>query len=152
MKKFKFSLQTVHDIRDKRREQEQLRLADLQADAAKAVAELREIENLRRAATENYARLLQSNKIDAAEMSLTARYLTALYNREQAAQANLREAERVCAAQSETVVEAQREVEATAKLRERQRARYALEAARHEQNALDETTAVNFARKMNQPQ
>jgi flagellar biosynthesis chaperone FliJ len=51
---------------------------------------------------------------------------------------------------TENVVVAARQVKATATLRDSEHAKYTLNAARAEQNALDELNSINFARKMKQ--
>lgn len=150
MKKFKFSLQTVHNLREVKREQEQLKLADLRTKLDDASTQLQAVENKRRETLDKYSEQLQRGEIDAFQMALLTDYLKALSNRETAARENVKLAQQACAHQTKTLAEAARCVEVTAKLHERQRAKFELEAARVEQNNLDEMVSLNFARQLTQ--
>lgn len=148
MKKFKFSLQTVHNLRETKREQEQLKLADLRIKLEDASKQLEAVENKRRETLDKYAAKLQQGEVDVFQMSLLTDYLKALSNCETTARENVKIAQQACSNQSKTLAEAARSVEVTTKLHERQRAKFDLESARVEQNNLDEMVSINFARQL----
>lgn len=152
MKKFKFSLQTVHNLRETKREQEQLKLAERQAALVKAEENLLEIERARHNALENYVSKIQAGEMPSFEISLMMDYLKSLAGRADQARAVVAQAKQSFRQQGEMLAFAAREVETTAKLRERQQARYNLELARAEQTALDEMVSINFARQAIQAQ
>lgn len=146
MKKFRFSLQTVHDLRETRRDEEErtlVRTANATQEAADKLAETRQAHER---ATDEYAARLQSGEIDPFVATLSVNYLAALLKREREDQARLQERERIHEAQRMITAEAARAAEATAKLRERQRERHKLETARVEQEMLDEMATLLQAR------
>jgi flagellar export protein FliJ len=149
MKKFKFSLETVHNVREMRQEKEKLRLSELQAEAAKAADQIRQIENLRFESLENYARRLNSGEqVSAIEMELNSNHFASLNRLQIEAETKLEQKKQQCRRQGETVAAAMREVKITDRLRETQKARHQLEFSRQEQNNLDELISANFARKL----
>lgn len=148
MKKFKFSLQTVHELRESKRDQELSKLAELQNALAQITEELEQAERERHEATENYANKIQAGELLSFEIALMLDYLRSLATREQAARARLEQARQACLSQSRNVAEASREVKVTSALRERHHARHLLEMNRAEQTALDEMVSINFARQM----
>jgi flagellar export protein FliJ len=151
MKKFKFTLQAVHNVREIKQEKELLILSELQAEAAKAADRIKEIEQLRSKAIENYARRLESGRaIDPYELELNSNHISALDRLQREAQKTLEMKKQACFRQSKTVEAAVREVKITKRLRETQQARYQLEAGRQEQNNLDELVSANYARQMSQ--
>lgn len=152
MKKFKFTLQPVHNLREAKLEQEQLRLASLQEALAKAFDSLEKAERERLDATDEYARKIQAGELPSLDFSLMMNYLKTLAHREKEARKNLDDAKHACAQQINRLTEAMRDVEATGKLRERQQARHDLELARAEQNTLDEMVSISYARQAAQMQ
>lgn len=151
MKKFKFTLQTVHGVRESRQEKEQLILSQLQAETSLALEEIFEIENKRRVALDTYSRRLEcGEQIDPLEMELSAKYLVSLDAIEREKRQILAQKKQACARQSAVVAAAAQAVQATAKIRETQRSRHNLELARSEQIALDEMVSVKFARALYQ--
>lgn len=150
MKKFEFSLQTVHNVREIRQEREEAALAQLNAEADDAQTKVVSAEKNRIKAYDDYTERLQSGTLDPVEMVLTTNYLSALTNYEQQARQSLELKKQACQRQTENVVVAAQQVKATATLRDSEQAKYTLNAARAEQNALDELNSINFARKMKQ--
>lgn len=151
MKKFKFTLQAVHNVREMKQEKEQLILSEMQAEAVKAADRIKEIEQLRAKAIENYARRLAiGTTIDPFELELNSNHISALDRMQQEAQKALEAKKQACLHQSKTVEAATRQVKITNRLRETQQTRHKLEASRQEQNALDELVSANFARQMSQ--
>lgn len=150
MKKFRFSLQTVHNVREMKRENEQLKLAELQAAFNDAAEKLAEAEHLRQKTTDDYSRKLQANELDAFEMDLTVKFLNVLFHRENEARERLADIKQSCRQQGLKVADAAQAVEITSKLREKHRVRHQNELARFEQNNLDEMVSTSFVRKMNQ--
>lgn len=151
MKKFKFTLQAVHNVREMKQERELLVLSELQAEAEKAAARVGEIEELRGKAIEDYARRLENGAaIDPYELELSSNHITSLDRLQQEAQKNLEKRKQACLRQTKTVEVAAREVKITNRLRENQHAKHQADIARREQNALDELISANYARRMAQ--
>lgn len=148
MKKFKFSLQTVHNIRESKRDKEEQELISLRKGVEEATAHIERIENERTQLANNYGAKLGSGTIDPIEAALTSNYMAVLAYRERNARINLKQAEHAVDKQRTKLVEAERDVEATSRLRERQRERHEQEATRKEQNLLDEFATVATARRM----
>lgn len=149
MKKFKFTLQTVHNVREMKQEKEQAILSDLQTQAAHAADRVNELEQLRFKAIETYGQRLETGEtINAYELELNSNHIADLDRLQQQAQKNLEQKKQACIAQSKSVASAAREVKVTNRLRENQQTRHRLEAVRQEQTALDELVSANYARRM----
>ena len=147
MKRFKFSLQTVHDLRVNIRDQAEQALAAASASVSEAAARVEEMERLRRAAAEDHAAKLQSGAVDPFEAALFVNYMHAMAKRETEARRRLSMLERERDARRELAVEAARHAETTTKLRERHRERHAARSASAEQNMLDEMATIAVARR-----
>ena len=149
MKKFKFTLQTVHNVREMRQEKEQMILMQLQTDVQKAAERVREIQQMRLSAVENYvAKLNKFGALDVMELELSSKHLSSLDQTESEAQKFYEQTKQIAAAQSQRLAAATREVKITEKLRETQHQRHAVEASKTEQITLDEIVCANFARQM----
>lgn len=149
MKKFKFTLASVHSVREMTREKAERELAAAQSKLQEASARVEESERLREEATCEYASKLFSGDIDPFEAALYSDHLVALGRREAEAQALLGEAKRAREYARQVLLDASRGEEATARLRERQRERHAAEAAKEEQLLLDEMATMSLARRVN---
>lgn len=151
MKKFRFTLGAVHNVREMRQEKEQLVFSQLQSEVATATARIVEAENKRQTTLDCYASRLQSGEIiDPLEMDLSAKYLLSLNRLEQESRQVLQEKKQACDKQRQTVAAAVQAVKATAKIREKQLERHNLEFARNEQTNLDEIVSLSFARTLSQ--
>jgi flagellar export protein FliJ len=149
MKKFAFTLQTVHKVREMRQDQEKLIFGELQAEVNQAAAHLENIEKPRTAAMESYSKRLRSGEqFDPLEMQLHSSHFESLIRLRQDAEKELEGKKQACLRQGENVAQAIREVKVTNRLRETQKARHALESAREEQNNIDELVSANFARQI----
>ena len=149
MKKFKFSLQTVHNVREMRQEKEEFVLSQLQADADRLAGRLAEFERMHLAAIENYAaRMGTGGVINISEIELERNHITALDALIRKTRQELETKKKSCSQQAQKVAAAMREVKITDRLRETQKSRYNLEQSRHEQNSLDEIISAGFARRM----
>jgi flagellar export protein FliJ len=149
MKKFSFTLKTVHKVREMREDQEKLIFGELQAQVNQAAAHLENIERPRSAAMEKYAKRLRSGEqFDPMEMQLHSNHFESLIRLRQDAEKELEGKKQACLRQGETVAHAIREVKVTNRLRETQRARYELEFSREEQNNIDELVSATFARQI----
>ncbi len=146
MKRFKFTLESVHSLREMRREEAERALADANAKVARAAQDVEEAERARERAACESAESLQAAEINPFEAAMRADFLVSLAWQQQAARAALHTAECEHEARRKAVVEAARAAETTAKLRERERERYLLEAARAEQTMLDEMASTSMAR------
>lgn len=147
MKKFKFTLDSVHRVREIKKERESAVLANLRAEALRAEKRVAHIEDLRREAIETYTRrLTRGERIDALEMELSSRHFASLDRLQLEAEAELAERRKACEAQMGHLTEAMREVKITENLRETQRERHRFETERQEQANIDEMVATGFAR------
>jgi flagellar export protein FliJ len=147
MKRFKFSLQTLHAVRERAREEAEAALAAAHARVAEAEAELARAAEARRLALESNAAFLGVGEINSHEIALRASYVGVLDQRISEARRQLIEAERERDARRAAAVAAATAAEATAKLREKHRARHEAEAARAEQESLDELATIASARR-----
>ena len=147
MKKFRFTLQTVHDLRMRTREEAEREFARATHNLNEARAQLQEAVRQREQAVDAYATLLYSGKFDAQEAALQTDYLRALTQLEIEQRARIQTLEEEVAAKRDMVARAARDAEATASLREQHHARHLAEAARHEQSMLDEMATLSVARR-----
>jgi flagellar export protein FliJ len=149
MKKFKFTLQTVHKVRELREDREKLVLGELQAEVNKAAAHHEIIQGSRAAAMDDYARRLRSGEqFDPLEMQLHSNHFESLNRMRQEAEKELEDRRQAYLRQGENVAVAMRETKVTNQLREAQLARHELEYARREQNDIDELISASFAREI----
>lgn len=149
MKKFKFTLETVHNVREMRQENEQLKLTELQAEVSKAAEQIEKIEAAYLRAIENYSNKVNSGRaMNISEMELEAMHISALERQKRRAVEILEEKKCAAQAQSRNLAAAVREVKVTERLRETQALRHRIEADKQEQNAMDELVSANFARRL----
>src|SRR5690348_7143259 len=143
MKKFRFSLQTLHDLRESRRDEAERALARTAAASAEAAETLNETRRAHARASDTYAVSLRSGEINPFEATLSVNYIASLLRREREDQARLNERERAHEAQRKITTDAAREAEATSRLRDRQRERHRQEIERTEQGVLDEMATLS---------
>jgi flagellar export protein FliJ len=147
MKRFSFSLQTVQDQRQIRREAAEREYADAAAELAAASALLDKTIRERNAAIEDYTRLLESGGADPEEVTLRADHIALLTQRERERRVRLDLFERAKEIKRLALVASSRDEQAINNLRERHRARHDLGVARIEQTALDEMATIRFVRR-----
>ncbi len=95
----------------------------------------------------NYVSAMIGGKaIDPVEMDLHAKHISSLERLKIQTEIELEDKKSACKRQAGQLSEAAREVKVTEKLREKQKALYDLELAKHEQTALDEITSAKYAR------
>ncbi len=151
MKKFKFTLQTVHNVREMRQETEHLVLAQLQNEAEKAAERVRQIQQMRNEAIKNYTLRLQAGAaINVFELEMNSNHISTLDRLIREALEVVEQTKQSCTAQLATLATATRAVKITNRLRETQVLRHKSEAERHEQTAIDELVSANYARRMTQ--
>ncbi len=149
MKKFKFNLQAVHNVREMNENQEQLHLAELQSEMKKTLAKIDQLEEMNLEATKNYmTKVKVGESTSPFEMQMHADHISDINRRRREAQEELVERKLACANQAKKLAEAHRNVKVTDKLRETQEARHKQEFERQEQNKIDEFVTTNFARQM----
>lgn len=151
MKKFKFTLQTVHKVRELNSERENLTLSELQNEAEKAASRVEHIEAMRNEAVEKYLRRISSGgQLNPLEMELNANHFASLNALQKDAQRAVEEKRQACLQQMEIVKAARIEMKVTDKLRADQKARHLAEFNRTEQNSVDELVSTKFARNIQQ--
>lgn len=148
MKKFKFSLESVHKVREIRQERESVILGELRAEASRAAERVAHIEAMRQEAIEKYTRRITNGaKVDALEMELSSKHFASLDRLQKDAEAELAKRNHDCDIQLGAVTEAMRNVKITANLRETQLERHRSELDRQQQNTIDEIVMASFARR-----
>lgn len=149
MKKFTFKLQTVHNVREMRQEQEELVLSELRQELNQAVARLAQLEQMHGDAIKNYSeKLTKGEPLNPFEMELHTSHLVSLDRSIRDAQASVEEKRKACETQSQAVAAANRQVKVTERLRENQQTRHHLELERSEQTAADELVSADYARRI----
>lgn len=148
MKKFRFSLQAVHDLRVLRQDDAEREMAQTAHAVQEARAQLERAISLRERAIDDYSAALRSQRLDPHDAVLRTNYLRILAQQESEQSARVHKLEQTLAAKREILACAAREAEATAALREQHRAHHASELARHEQNSLDEMASIAAARRL----
>ncbi len=146
MKKFRFSLHTVHQLRERAQAAAEAELARANGEVAQAIETLAAATQARENAMNTYTQMLLSGRISQAETTLRAAYLVVLAERIAEAQQNLAERERRREIVRQQVITATTRAEATATLRDQQLAAHRAEAAREEQEQLDEIATLRAAR------
>ena len=149
MKKFKFTLQNVHNVREMRQENEQLTLRQIQTEVNQVIEHIARIEKMRFEAIENYThRLTAGAVVNSFELELASNHFASLNHLQREAEKLLAEKKHTYNQQMGKVTSAMLEVKITGKLRENQHIRYQTELATHEQTALDEIVSTTYARRM----
>lgn len=147
MKRFKFSLQTVHDFREFRRTNAEREFAEATAQLQGLKAQIEELRRLHRAALDKCLLLYQSREIEASLIAAHADFINSLVQRERELRQQMAATERHLEVKRQALTEALRATKTTAKLRERHLDRHDLELARNEQNLLDEMAVATVARR-----
>ena len=120
MKKFKFSLQTVHNVREMRQENEEMKLIQLQSEANQILEQIAKLEKMHHEAIENYAKKLGTGvAVNISAIKYELDQISALENAIRNAQLSHAAKKSECKAQSLKLAEAMREVKTTDRLRPR---------------------------------
>lgn len=148
MKRFKFSLQTLHELREQERETAEIALGQATIAVTEAAAK---IETIQQAITQNVAATsttLAAKEPPLPKVQLHTEYLTTLEQLLIEARTRHANLQREREVKLQEFVQASAAAEATAKLREQQYARYIFELAREEQNLMDELATIASARRL----
>ena len=148
MKRFHFSLQAVHNVREMRRDAARVRTCCCGRGTARCKTQLETVLRQRQSAMDKYLVLQQSTEIEAATFASHTDYIGSLLLLERQARATILQVEEKITIKRQFLTEASRQTETTANLRERQRARHRLETAQHEQKVLDEMAVVSVTRRL----
>jgi flagellar export protein FliJ len=148
MKRFKFSLQTLHDLREQEREDAERALAHAATEVAAAAAHVEGLHDAINQAIAAFAANLQTRAPNAREAQMHSEYLTTLDQQLAAARAHHIACERQREMKLQELIKASAAAEATAKLREQYYARYVAELAREDQNLMDELATIASVRRM----
>ena len=148
MKRFQFSLEAVHNVREMRRDAAERAMAAVAAELQGAQAQLEQVLRQRQSAMANYVLLHQSTVIEAAHFASHTDYLGALVLHERQARITILQVEQKLTVKRQALTEASRQTKTTENIRERQRERHHMEIAQHEQKALDEMAVVAVARRL----
>ena len=148
MKRFKFSLQTLHDLREQEREDAERALAQAAAEVAAAAAHTEVLRHTINQAIAAFTTNLQTKAPNAREAQMHSEYLTLLDQQLTDARAHHLVCERRRDAKLQELVKASAAAEATTKLREQYYARYVAELLREDQNLMDELATIATVRRM----
>lgn len=148
MKRFQFSLQAVHNIREMRRDTAERELAVVAAELKAAQERLETVLRQRHTAMDKYLLFQQSKAVEAATLAWHIDYIGSQFLLEHQVRAMTLEIEERIASKQQALIEASRQTETTANLRERQRERHHVEIAQLEQKVLDEMAVVAAARRL----
>lgn len=147
MKRFQFRLQPVHDLRQQRSEEDARALGAANSRVEAARVRLASAIEARLRLAAEYLSLVQGESFDSRSLAMRSGFLAHLGESEATAAAELAAAERAHESALRTAVESARAAKATARLRERQQAQHAEEAARSQQQVLDELATLGAARR-----
>jgi flagellar export protein FliJ len=147
MKRFQFSLQTVHNVREIRRDAAERELAAVAAELQGVQEQLETVLQQRRSAMNKYLLLQQTQEIEVAIFASHSDYISSLILRERHTRDLILQVEEKITVKRKVLTEASRQTETTANLRERQRERHHLETSQHEQRVLDEMAVVATTRR-----
>ncbi|HET6975115.1 MAG TPA: flagellar export protein FliJ [Pyrinomonadaceae bacterium] len=148
MKRFEFSLQAVHNVREIKREAAERELVLATRELSRANEQLQEVLQHRESAVNEYLALHQSEEVHAHTIATHMDYIGSLLENERFARSVIRNLEKNVDVRRGELTEASRQSETTANLRERQRDRYRQELAREEQKILDEMAVIAVTRKL----
>lgn len=149
MKKFKFTLQTVHNVREMKQEKEEQTLAEMIGEMTRVSERIGQLEKMRQEAIARYTQRLQAGEIlNATELELNAKYFNSLDDLQREAEKELAAKNHACTMQRAKLAAAAREVKITDRLREQQFLRHQQEVEKQQQTALDEIVSAGFARKL----
>ena len=147
MKQFKFTLQSVHDFREFRREAAERAFAATTAYLNQTKTQLAECKRIFNSSLDRYLLIYQSHEIEASMITAHTDFLGSLLMRERELRQQILELEHEVERKRQALTEAMRETKTTGRLRERHRERYDLEVARKEQSLLDEMAVASHARR-----
>lgn len=148
MKKFEFKLNTVHKVREIRKELESNALSIAQSELSVAAKRLDDIEKLHSEATEDLSSRIRGGRIGAADMESRSAYIVSLRQRAGQARKEFETKQAEVEHQVDRVTVAVRDVKVTEKLRETKEQRYAIDVARKEQSDIDELVTTAYSRRM----
>ena len=147
MKRFKFSLQTVHDFREFRRDAAEREFAEALDHLYRAQSQLEEVKRAHRTATDNYLLLYQSREIQATMVASHTDFIASLMRREHEVINQIAGLEKQLETKRHAVTEAMRATKTTAQLSDRQRERHDVDVARMEQTLSDEMAVAAMTRR-----
>ena len=148
MKRFKFSLQTLHDLRERERETAEIVLGQATAAVTAAAAQIEELLHTITQAMAAYSTALRTKEPKLREVTMQTEYITALEQQLAVARVTRTTLERAREVRLQELIKASAAAEATVKLREQYYARYVFELAREEQNLMDELATIATVRRM----
>ncbi len=148
MKRFKFTLQTLHDLREQERLTAERALGHATAAVAQAAAQTEELLKTIVQAVATHAAKLRTKEPNPHEAEMHTEYIATLERQLAAARTRHAALEREREVKLQEFIKASAAAEATAKLREQYYARYVSELLREEQNLMDELATIATVRRM----
>ena len=118
MKRFKFSLQTLHDLRERERETAEIVLGQATAAVTAAAAQIEELLHTITQAMAAYSTALRTKEPKLREVTMQTEYITALEQQLAVARVTRTTLERAREVRLQELIKASAAAEATVKLRE----------------------------------
>lgn len=147
MKKFKFTLQSVHRVRAAQQDREVAALDRLRQQAEQDARSLADVISKHCDAVEAASkRFAAGEHIDPFELAASYDHIASLEQARRDAEAVLENSRRACEVQREKVEQAARDVKVTENLKEKQMIKHRSEVSRAEQGVIDELTSATIAR------
>jgi flagellar export protein FliJ len=146
VKQFKYTLQVVHDIRERNRDTAELEVAQVLSELARTAMLLETVIQARQRAAAEFCKIHSAREIASAEVAANSNYINSLMLRERDLRNQITDIERQVEAKRRTLTETARDAEVTAKLREHKQQRHRFELACNEQKMLDEMAIMRMAR------
>lgn len=148
MKPFKFSLQTLHNLRAQEREDAERALAQSTTELAAAADRVEVARKALDQAVAAYVAQMNTKVPNVREAEMHTQYIASLEARLATARQEHAELEQQRELKLQELIKASAAAEATTKLREQYYARYVAELLREEQNLMDELATIAKVRRL----
>lgn len=151
MKRFRFSLQSVEDVRNARRDAAERDLVRIESEINMARSILDQAIEKRVNAIKDYIELLTRGVNDTQEVNLKVNYIQSLALREKFERERIVELQNNRDNKRNNVIELSRQAEILGNLHEKHRLNHEKEAARVEQQMLDELAVMAYSNRRKDP-
>lgn len=144
MKKFKFRMQVVLDIREKELEERQMEMAKILAALNEQKAKLQAIFHAQEKNKSNFEKLSTSEDFDIDQIQMHQNYAVVLTRDGINQEKIIANTEKILEKKQKEVIEAHQKVEVLKKLKEKQEKEYYKEFLQAEAKELDDITSARF--------
>ena len=147
MKKFQFRYQTLLEVRDRRKKAEEEKFQRLMGELQSSEAELARLKQEEGVQREAWVAMQLEGPLDLQQMLLYQEYFQRMELRQKAQERSIEDARARVLNQREVLALAMRELEAIAKLKERDEKAWLEAVERAEAQVIDELATMRHARK-----